>query len=88
MNKEVKAQIARENWSKSKGPTTGSGKDRARANALKHGRRTTILAHFAQPHSAVFCNEDPQAFFRLFADLFAACQPAGTPEGRLTSTKR
>ena len=77
MTPEQKAKIARDNGAKSKGPTTETGKDRARAHALKHGHRATTLAHLAQPHSAVFCNEDTQAFFRLFADLVAAYQPAG-----------
>ncbi|MBI2687325.1 MAG: hypothetical protein HYX27_13480 [Acidobacteria bacterium] len=77
MTKERKAQIARENGAKSKGPTTPSGKDRSRANALKHGNRAQTLRHLAHPHPAIFCNEDSRVFFRLLNDLIAFYRPIG-----------
>jgi len=77
MTKEKKAQIARDNGAKSKGPVMPESKDRTRANALKHGRRATTLRHLAQPHPAVHCNEDGRAFYKLFNDLIAFFRPIG-----------
>ncbi|MBI2687345.1 MAG: hypothetical protein HYX27_13615 [Acidobacteria bacterium] len=77
MDKERKAQIARENGAKSKGPVTPEGKDRSRANALKHGQRAQTLRHLANPHPAVLCNEDSRLFFRTLNDLLAHYKPVG-----------
>ena len=74
---EEKAQIARENGAKSKGPTTQEGKDRSRANGLKHGQRSTTLRHLAEPHPAILCNEDSRTFFQLFHNLIKFYQPIG-----------
>ena len=77
LSKEEKARIARENGAKSQGPKTQEGKDRSRANSLKHGDRATTLRHLAQPHPAILCNEDSQAFFQLFHNLIKFYQPIG-----------
>lgn len=74
---EEKARIARENGAKSKGPVTPEGKDRSRANGLKHGQRATTLRHLAQPHPAILCNEDSHAFFQLFHNLIKTYRPTG-----------
>lgn len=77
MDKERKAQIARQNGAKSRGPVTSAGKDRSRANALKHGHRAQTLRHLAQPHPAILCNEDGQLFFRTLNALIAHYRPTG-----------
>jgi hypothetical protein len=77
MTKERKAKIARENGAKSTGPTTPEGKERTRANALKHGRRATTLRHLAEPHPIVHCNENGRAYYALFQQLIAFYRPIG-----------
>ena len=74
---EEKARIARENGAKSRGPKTPEGKDRSRANGLKHGERATTLRHLAQPHPGILCNEDSHAFFQLFHNLIKTYKPVG-----------
>ena len=77
MTKDQKAQIARTNGAKSKGPKTDEGKNRSRANALTHGQRALTLRHLAEPHPAVLCNEDVRAYYKLFNDLIATYLPIG-----------
>lgn len=72
---EQRAEIARENGAKSKGPVTAEGKLRSSRNALTHGERADRLALFAPPHYACACNEDRQAFFTLMDTLLAEYQP-------------
>ena len=80
LTKEQKAEIARQNGAKSRGPKTEAGKNRSRANGLKHGERATTLQHLAQPHPAILCNEDQHNFFQLFHDLIKVYQPRGAAE--------
>lgn len=72
---EQRAQIARENGAKSKGPVTEEGKSHSRRNAMKHGRRASALALLAPPHTAVHANEDRQNFYRLFDENVATYRP-------------
>ena len=74
---EEKARIARENGAKSKGPKTQEGKDRSRANGLKHGQRSSTLRHLAEPHPAILYSEDSRPFFQLFHNLIKFYQPIG-----------
>ena len=73
---EERAQIARENGAKSKGPVTPEGKAKSAQNALKHGNRAEKLALFLPPHETVLCNEDRQAYARLIDHITTLYQPA------------
>jgi hypothetical protein len=77
LTKEEKSRIARENGAKSRGPKTQAGKNRSRANGLKHGERATTLKQLAQPHPAILCNEDSHHFFQVFHDLIKVYRPIG-----------
>ncbi|MBI2690095.1 MAG: hypothetical protein HYX27_27635 [Acidobacteria bacterium] len=69
MTKEQRAQIARANGAKSRGPKTKEGKAKSSRNALKAGTRAKKLAHFVPPHEAVLCHEDRKYYAHLIADL-------------------
>jgi hypothetical protein len=75
MTKEQKAQIARENGAKSRGPKTETGKAASARNGIKTGEHTTKLSPFVPPNSAVLCNEQRQAYFRLLSDLLQIYTP-------------
>lgn len=77
---EQKAEIARKNGAKSKGPVTAEGKARSSRNAIKHGRRASALALIVPPHTAVHANEDRQEFYRLFDENVAKYRPSDPPE--------
>lgn len=72
---ERKAEIARANGAKSKGPVTPEGKERSSRNAITHGERAAALQLFVPPHSAVLANEDRQKFYRLMDAAVAAFRP-------------
>jgi methyl-accepting chemotaxis protein len=76
MTKEERAQIARDNGAKSKGPTTAAGKAKSSRNGIKTGEHTTTLSSFLPPDCAILCTEDRQAFFELMDSLIEAYQPA------------
>ena len=78
VEKKDRAQIARENGAKSKGPITEEGKARSSRNALKSGEFATKLELFVPPHSAVLCNEDRQAYASLVDDLLDIYQPVNS----------
>ena len=79
----IRAEIARRNGARSKGPTTAAGKARSCRNSLIHGRRATKLAEFTPPNSATLTNEDRQKFFTLFDQNLAKFQPADPAEKAL-----
>ena len=72
-----RAEASRRNGRKSKGPITGSGKERASKNALKHGlcAKDTILLD----------EEDRDAFQALDEGLKTDLQPNGPLEALLAS---
>jgi hypothetical protein len=78
-----KAEIARRNGARSKGPITAAGKARSCRNSLIHGRRATKLADFTPPNSATLTNEDRQKFFTLFDQNLAKFRPADPAEKAL-----
>jgi hypothetical protein len=73
--KDEIAEIARRNGRKSKGPKTAEGKARVGKNNLKNGSRSKVYTHFVIAHSAVLCNEDRQAFYRILEDFVAELKP-------------
>lgn len=75
---EQRAENARRNGAKSKGPVSPEGKTSSSRNALKHGQRANKLALFVPPHYICVCTEDRQQYFRLLDELLAAYQPANT----------
>ena len=75
MSKKSKAQIARENGAKSKGPATEEGKAKSARNAIKSGDYAQKLSLFVPPDAALLCNEDRQAFFELLDQLIDTYQP-------------
>ena len=76
MNEKSKAQIARENGAKSRGPVTPEGKAISSRNALKTGEYATKLAGFLPPHTALICNENTEAFEHLLDQLTQIYRPA------------
>ena len=84
MTKERKAEIARINGAKSKGPITDAGKDQSKRNAITHGQRATALKLLVPPHSACLANEDRQAFYKLYDILTAKYRPSDDAELLLT----
>ena len=83
ITKERKAQIARENGAKSKGPTTATGKETCARNAITHGERAQALKLIVPPHSACLANEDRQAFYKMFDNLRAKYRPDDDTEQAL-----
>ena len=75
MTKEQKAQIARENGAKSRGPKSETGKAASARNGIKTGEHTTTLSAFVPPNSAVLCNEERQAYFNLLSQLLQIYAP-------------
>ena len=75
MTKEERAQIARENGAKSKGPKTEAGKAQSRLNSIKTGEHATTLAPFVPPSSGILCHEDRLKFFALINQLTQIFQP-------------
>ena len=69
MTKEERAKIARENGSRSQGPTSDEGKAKSSRNGIKTGEFAEKLAAFVPPDSAVLCNEQRQAYFNLVDQL-------------------
>jgi hypothetical protein len=64
--KRTRAEQARVNGAKSRGPTTQKGKNRSRLNALKHGRYARL--------DVILSNEDPEALeqvLRVYEDRLA-----------------
>ncbi|MBI2688530.1 MAG: hypothetical protein HYX27_19670 [Acidobacteria bacterium] len=76
--KKSKADIARENGAKSKGPVTPEGKARSSRNALKTGEHAVKLDLFVPPHAAVLCNEDRKAWADLIEELLAVYVPVNS----------
>ena len=75
MSKEEKAKVARENGSKSHGPTSEAGKSKSARNGIKTGEFATKLAAFVPPDSAVLCNEDRQKYYILVDQLIQIYAP-------------
>lgn len=73
--KEQRAQTARENGAKSRGPVTPEGKAHSRLNALKSGAHAQTLAPLLPPHSAVLCNENTREYAHLLTSLIDQYQP-------------
>ena len=76
MSPEQKAQIARDNGAKSKGPKSEEGKANSSRNALKDGEYAQKLAHLTPAHEAVLCHEDRHAFIDLVDELIAIYRPS------------
>jgi hypothetical protein len=70
----AKLEANRRNAAKSCGPTTQSGKDRAKLNAVKHGTRAATL---------VLLDEDAQVLDDRKADWAASLLPRGAAEQRI-----
>jgi len=75
MTKEERAQIARENGAKSRGPRTEEGKAKSSRNSLKSGEHATTLSLFVPPHSAVLCNEERHQYAALIDELLRIYSP-------------
>lgn len=73
--KLTKAQIARMNGAKSKGPVTAEGKAKSSQNAVKHGMRAY--------NAFVLGNESKATFDELCDDLARTHQPVGDHENHL-----
>jgi len=84
ISKDRKAQIARENGAKSKGPLTPESKEKCARNAISHGERAQALKLIVPPHSACLANEDRQAFYKMYDNLRAKYRPADETEQALT----
>ena len=80
MDPQKKAEIARANGAKSKGPVSAEGKEHSKRNAITHGQRATLLKLIVPPHSACLANEDRQAFYKLFDSLNTKYRPADESE--------
>jgi hypothetical protein len=70
----AKLEANRRNAAKSCGPTTQSGKDRSKLNAVKHGMRAATL---------VLLDEDAQALDDRKSDWAASLMPRGAAEQRI-----
>lgn len=66
-----KAEAARLNGAKSKGPTTAEGKARSAQNSTKHGLNS---------HAVVLATESHEEYEQLLADLFHVYRPADMVE--------
>ena len=75
MTPEERAEIARKNGAKSKGPTTPEGKAKVSRNGIKTGEYAETLSNFVPPDCAILCNEERQAFFELMDALLETYQP-------------
>jgi hypothetical protein len=75
LSPEQRAAISRANGAKSRGPRSQDGKRRSARNAIKSGAYAAKFADLVPPHSAVLCNEDRQAYYRLLDQLLHNYQP-------------
>lgn len=66
MTPEERAEIARKNGAKSKGPSSSAGKEQSKRNAIKHGERAEALKLLVPPHSACLLHEERREFYKLF----------------------
>jgi hypothetical protein len=82
-SKEERAEIARQNGAKSRGPVTPEGKERSRRNAIKHGARAEALGLFVPPHSALLAPETRQQFYAMLDENIAQYRPVGKAQIRL-----
>jgi hypothetical protein len=80
ISKERKAEIARENGAKSKGPLTEETKQKSARNAITHGERAKLLKLVVPPHSACLANEERQGFYKLYDHLMAKYRPSDETE--------
>jgi len=64
MTREEKAEIARRNGARSKGPTSEEGKAASRRNAIKHGRYASTSIDIAADR-AVAHHEDRERFLKI-----------------------
>jgi len=83
LSPEQRAAISRANGAKSRGPRSQDGKRRSARNAIKSGAYAATFADLVPPHSAVLCNEDRQAYYRLFDQLLHNYQPANQEAANL-----
>jgi hypothetical protein len=74
MTKEERAEIARKNGAKSKGPKTEAGRAQSSRNALKTGEHARNLSVF-NPNASVLCNERRDDFKQLLAELIEIYLP-------------
>ena len=79
MTRQEKADIARRNGAKSKGPKTAAGKSTVSRNALKHGRYASRALESAASR-AVATYEDKEHFIRLVRRNLAELQPKTAAE--------
>ena len=80
MTPEERAEIARKNGAKSKGPTTAAGKEQSKRNAIKHGERAEALKLLVPPHSACLLHEQRREFYKLFDRNIAKYQASDEHE--------
>ena len=83
MSKEERARIARENGAKSKGAVTDEGKANSARNGIKTGEFAQKLSAFVPPDSAVLCNEQRQAYFKLMDQLMQIYAPLNQESANL-----
>jgi hypothetical protein len=79
LTREQRAEIARRNGAKSKGPKTEAGKAISRANGLKHGRRAKLLMEELASRSIADVEKLP-AFQRLLKETVRLWAPANYAE--------
>ena len=75
MTKEERAEIARKNGAKSKGPKTEKGRAKVSTNAVKTGEHVNKLSPFLPPHPAVLCNEDRAEYYQHLRQFIEIYQP-------------
>lgn len=75
MTREQKAEIARRNGARSRGPRSAAGKAASSRNALKHGRYASLALEPAA-RRAVASHEDKEQFLSLVRRNLHQLQPA------------
>jgi hypothetical protein len=75
MTPEQRAEIARRNGAKSRGPVTAEGKLHSSRNGIKYGKYASTRKYFVPPPEACESNRTRQAYFSLLDSLLEVFRP-------------